>query len=177
MELDRFEPQDAIPQAVGCPYCRQNDAVWRMPLAAERGWVVPAPSPQVPFGLRPLWGMLCSAVAVAIGFGVIADSASGVGVAVPQAVIALTVSGGLATVNYLGIIGIRKRRKRILRGRPAALAVWSEGWFCRRCRLVYFQPGYEPEGVRPHQALSYAEFLEAVYRAGGYQDLLGKKKA
>jgi ribosomal protein L37AE/L43A len=52
----------------------------------------------------------------------------------------------------------------------------NDGWYCGRCGLVYFQPGYEPKGVALRQALSPAQFQHEVYRAGGYQDLAGENE-
>jgi ribosomal protein S27AE len=173
MDISELEPQDAAPRPTGCPHCGDFNAVQRVPMAAEAGRShVPTAAPPVPLGRRPLMAVLCAAVAALAGDGVLASWHGPSPVPVLNLYVVLGGAGVLAVVNTLGVIGVFKRRKRIRRGLPAALAVWNEGWYCARCGLTYFQPGYEPRGIALHQTFSPAQFQREVYRAGGYEDLV-----
>ncbi|WP_034268788.1 hypothetical protein [Actinospica robiniae] len=169
-----LEPQDAPPQMVGCPHCRRADEVQRVPMAAANGTWFEAAGPPQDLGRRPTRVVVGSILAVSCADAVFNAWHGGSLGASTAAMFGFVLSAGTAVVNGLGVVGILKRRKRIQVGKPAALAVWNEGWFCRRCGVVYFQPGYEPNGVGLHQALSLAQFQHQVYRAGGYEDLAGE---
>jgi hypothetical protein len=71
----------------------------------------------------------------------------------------------------MGAVGIVRRRRRLIRGLAAAEEIWRHGWYCRRCDVVYFQPGYAPAGVNPQAPMSTGEFRALVFAAGGYADL------
>ncbi|MET3982921.1 hypothetical protein [Streptomyces sp. PvR034] len=62
------------------------------------------------------------------------------------------------------------RRRRTARGRSAAEALWSEGWFCARCAGVYFARAGEDRGP----SLNLREFRTRVWGAGGYADLVDR---
>lgn len=178
------EPEDAPPRLAGCPHCRRLDAVQRVPMAAEhredvrklaatpgsgrverRARRLEGPVPRVRYGWKPLVVAVGTPWTVAMGLGMLNGNVPA------KALVELIVAGGLTWVNALGVIGMFKRRKRVRGGAAAALAVWNEGWFCNRCGVAYFQPGYEPAGVGLHQSLTLSEFRREVYRAGGYGDL------
>lgn len=175
MEVTEFEPQDAPPQLVGCPDCGWADEVQRVPMAAAAGTWFESAGPPQDLGRRPIWVLAGSVLALSCADAVVNAWHAGSLSASSVAMLGFVLCGAIAVVNGLGVVGILKRRKRIQAGKPAALAVWNEGWFCRRCGVVYFQPGYEPKGVGLHQALSPAQFRHEVYRAGGYEDLAPDK--
>lgn len=165
------EPEDAPPAIKGCPRCLSIGMVRTVSEAVRGGARLPAVAPDVRLAGRRKWALVSGVLALIPGWA-LADTVFGGGHA--PVVPAFTVFFGFAAtsvLNSLGTIGILKRRKRIRAGRDAALAVWSEGWFCGRCGALYFQPGYEPKGVGLHQPLSPAQFQREVFRVGGYEDL------
>jgi ribosomal protein S27AE len=172
--IGALEPRDAPPELTGCPYCQRADEVRRVPMAVEAGAGLAPAAPPVRFGKLPLAMLVWSALAVAAAETAVRGPVGTRGVRLDF--LGVGVTGALAVVNALGVVGIFRRRRRIRAGKPAALAVWNDGWYCGRCGLVYFQPGYEPKGVALRQALSPAQFQHEVYRAGGYQDLAGENE-
>ncbi|MBR7832136.1 hypothetical protein KDL01_02630 [Actinospica durhamensis] len=156
-----LEPEDAPPQVVGCPKCRRADVVAPVPAAVRRGAPIDPAQPSVR-GVRGL--VVCWAVTVLMG----ADDVSWPLTAhLPAlAVVSLFALGSSSSTRDLV-----RRRRRVRSGRAAAVAVWNEGWFCARCGVVYFQPGYEPRNLALHEAVRPERFRREVYLAGGYEDM------
>lgn len=175
-EVSRLEPQDAPPQPEGCPRCLATGMVVRIPETASRGWLLPAPWPDTPWGRRRTITLIMGGGTVLAG-KVMIQSWSGSGGSALVTWMPFAAFGLGTAAGALGLIGIRRRHKRVRAGWSAALAVWNEGWFCGRCGVVYFQPGYEPAGVGLCQPLSLEQFQTVVYRAGGYEDLAGERRA
>ncbi|WP_157514396.1 hypothetical protein [Nocardia concava] len=63
-----------------------------------------------------------------------------------------------------------RRTARILRGRPAAYATWSAGYYCHRCASTFFafQPAPPASAVPVHQSLSVSQFRAIVWAAGKF---------
>jgi hypothetical protein len=86
----------------------------------------------------------------------------------------LAVSVGLGA---LGIYVMRwriARNRRVRRGEPLAFAVWSAGWFCRRCggAFILADADVPPvDGLAPGTLYSAERFSALVWEAGGYADL------
>jgi hypothetical protein len=159
------EIQDAVPQLRPCPSCGRLDLVSRAPVAYEDARLPVCPAPPVGrTGNRVIWTAVAGAVAVV-------DGSSRQNVALDMGVAVFVGAVAVMVVNVLGLVGIGRRRGRIRRGLPAASDVWVQGWYCRRCDGVYFQPGYEPSGTAALRLLSVAEFQDVVFGAGGYGDL------
>lgn len=172
-----FEPRDAPPQVVGCPRCLDHGEVMPVPAAAGYGLNLPAAAPRVRFGRRPLGALWFGGLAAMVAGYMIAAAAGTTRVSLPAALITFGVTGGLSAYFTRDVVRVLRLRRRIRAGQPAALELWMRGWFCRRCGMVYFQPGYEPRSLGLHQALSLSEFRVEVYRAGGYEDVLIRKKS
>lgn len=68
-----------------------------------------------------------------------------------------------------GFVRSRVRRNSlILRGRPAAYALWSAALYCHRCGFCYWPSTATDPRVPTRQPLSTAQFRWAVWNAGGY---------
>ncbi|WP_316528619.1 hypothetical protein [Kitasatospora brasiliensis] len=78
---------------------------------------------------------------------------------------------GIGLVVAIGLFALavllRLKANRQLAGRPHALHLWSQGWYCGRCGTVHFSP-YAGQGAA---ALSLYEFRYRVWTAGGYGHL------
>jgi hypothetical protein len=159
------EIQDAVPQLRPCPSCGRLDLVSRAPVAYEDARLPVCPAPPVGrSGNRVIWTAVAGAIAV-VDASTRQSAALDLGVAVFVGAVTVVV------VNVLGLVGMGRRRGRIRRGLPAASDVWVQGWYCRRCDGVYFQPGYEPPGTAALRLMSVVEFQDVVFEAGGYGDL------
>ena len=186
--------QDAVPQLVPCLMCGQIDSVVRVPVAHDEACAeyrlraydrydppIPAGGPKLMHELavvprRQRWTGRVFGVGVAAAFGVVlGDNLVKTGTAdlgVSAFLAAFFVGcSALASVWSLGAVGIVRRQKRLARGLAAAEEVWRHGWYCRRCDVVYFQPGYAPSGIDPRVPLTTDEFRRTVFAAGGYADL------
>ena len=74
----------------------------------------------------------------------------------------------LPVALFLGAFLRRVRRNsRVLRGQPAAIAVWNQGWYCDRCGGAFFPVG-TPAPVPTGQLLHLGAFRHVVWSAGGY---------
>jgi hypothetical protein len=107
---------------------------------------------------------------VVIGGNLARVGTADVGAFVPLAA-CLLACAAFAAAWTLGVVGVVKRQRRLVRGLAAAEEVWRHGWYCRRCDVVYFQPGYAPPGVDPRTPLDTGDFRRIVFAAGGYADL------
>ncbi|WP_378741479.1 hypothetical protein [Nocardia brasiliensis] len=84
--------------------------------------------------------------------------------------VAVTVVTGLAapSVLMLGIAYGRSRyNSRIWRGRAAAHAVWSAGYYCHRCGVAYW-PRSPSSGIPARKAFAPQHFRQHVWNVGGY---------
>jgi hypothetical protein len=188
------EIQDAVPRLVPCLLCGQMDGVVRVPVVHDeaceeykvRGhdrYNLPVPAggsrlidelavvPRaqkwvgrgVGAGAAALFGVIIGGNLVRVGTadaGAFASLAAG-----------LLVCAAFAAAWTLGAVGVVKRQRRLARGLASAEEIWRHGWYCRRCDVVYFQPGYAPAGVDPRTPLDTGEFRRIVFAAGGYADL------
>lgn len=194
MTSEALEIQDAVPQLVPCLLCGRMDGVVRVPVAHDeacaeyrlRGYdrydpPVPGGGPRLMDELavvprRQRWTGRVFGAGFASVFGVILGGdlvATGTGDPGDSLFLAavLLACGALASVWSLGAVGIVRRQKRLARGLAAAEDVWRHGWYCRRCDVVYFQPGYAPTGIDPRVPLTTDQFRRTVFAAGGYADL------
>ena len=74
----------------------------------------------------------------------------------------------LPVVLFLGAFVRRVRRNSlVLRGQPAAIAVWNQGWYCDRCGGAFFPAGMTAS-VPTGQLLHLGAFRHVVWSAGGY---------
>ncbi len=74
------------------------------------------------------------------------------------------------SIVLLSVAARRARRNgRIIRGRRAARAVWSAGFYCHRCHVGYW-PDPPAPGVPARQSLSPSQFRWVVWNAGGFAD-------
>ena len=179
MASEALEIQDAVPRLVPCVSCGQMDGVVRVPVAHEEALVenrLRAVDELAVVPRRQRWvgrvsgAVVASALGLDLGVRAFTVGTAHVGVPVFLAIFAVA-SGVLATTWSLGAVGAVRRQRRLARGIGAAEEVWRHGWYCRRCDLVYFQPGYAPAGVDPREPLTTQEFRRIVFGAGGYADL------
>ncbi|MEY9873497.1 hypothetical protein ABH931_002979 [Streptacidiphilus sp. MAP12-33] len=75
-----------------------------------------------------------------------------------------------ATLLVTAVRLSRGFRRRLVRGRRPAEAVWSRGWYCGRCGTVHFRPAADV----PSGAVQLGEFRRIVWTAGGYGHLAAK---
>ena len=74
----------------------------------------------------------------------------------------------LPVVLFLGAFVRRVRHNSlVLRGQPAAIAVWDQGWYCNRCGGAFFPVGTQAP-VPTGQLLHLGAFRQVVWSAGGY---------
>jgi hypothetical protein len=176
---EALEIQDAVPHFVPCPLCGQVDGVRRVPVAHDEACAEFPPRLVDELAVVPrrekrsgrvLGAGAASVAGVLFGAGLVGVGTGDPGESVFMAVCFLA-CGALASICSVGVIGVSRRQARLARGLAAAEEVWRQGWYCRRCDIVYFQPGYAPAGINTRVPLATGEFRRIVFAAGGYEDL------
>lgn len=191
---EALEIQDAVPRLVPCLSCGLMDNVVRVPVAHDKACMeygiraydrynppVPASGSRLIDELAVVprqegWTGRAFGAGVASVFGAIfGNAAVRVGTAHLRPFVFLAACtlacGALVAMWSLGAVGVVRRQRRLAHGLRDAEKVWRHGWYCRRCDVVYFQPGYAPPGVDPRVPLTTDEFRQVVFAAGGYADL------
>ncbi len=79
-----------------------------------------------------------------------------------------------AVLVVLGIvIGFQRagQNRRVARGMPHALELWSEAYYCAHCDGVFFPASAAELGAPVGEVLSLYRFRQVIWGAGGYADL------
>jgi Domain of unknown function (DUF4062) len=176
---------------LSCPQCKQIDAVRSVPQFhrdSQGQTLAPAPAISPLFGkanqhsrfrflLEEIVGFLSvvGLVAVSIVVGIQTSSFGNAVLAFFGIPIALTI----ASVPIIGIYNLYIaawrfcRNARVRRGRPAAEALWSQGWYCLRCGGVFIPANASaPTAVTSDALMVPDAFQRLVWSSGGYEDLM-----
>jgi hypothetical protein len=180
---------------LACPQCHQNDQVAAVPAVCDAGTSSYAGRTDgVSFGTGIAFGggRVASAYGVSrsVGWqtGTIQTDLAALLVPAPApfsrtergtclSALALLLVPPVWAIWFLSIwVKASRRNKRIERGRPAALDVWTRALYCFRCGGVFI-PEANSQGLTdevPRDSLVQPRvFQQLVWTVGGYQDLLG----
>jgi hypothetical protein len=158
--------QSAPPAVPYCPMHKAPDHIHQVSaLYAEASPEPLSPWPVLKAAGRLAWtGTGCGILGmVSIWIGNVIG-----GGAVGPALLAALFCFGYALAFYGWAAARKARLTRVENGKPGALKVWREAWYCERCDGVFLPAGRVGDAG---QLMSAAEFRQLVWAAGGYDDL------
>jgi hypothetical protein len=165
--------EQSVPSAVPyCPMHKAPDHIHQVSaLYAEASPEPLSPWPVLKAADRLAWiGTGCGVLGVV---SIVIGNAIGGG-AVGPALLAALFCFGYALAFYGWAAARRARLTQVEKGKPGALKVWLDAWYCERCDGVFLPAGRVDDAGRvgdAAQLMSAAEFRQLVWTAGGYGDL------